>query len=127
MRLRWKQRLGGAMRQSGILAAAGLYALDNHVERLAEDHANARAFAGVLAQVPSIALRPEDVETNIIILDVSQTGWTAPDLAKALLADGVRVGALGRTTMRAVTHLDVDRRGVMEAAERLAALVRQRA
>jgi threonine aldolase len=123
----WKQRLGGAMRQSGMLAAAGLYALDNNVERMAEDHANARAFASVLAQVPTIAMRPEHVETNIIIFDVSNTGWKAPELTAALMEQGIRMGAQSDTRIRAVTHMDVDRAAVMEAAETLAGLVRSRA
>jgi threonine aldolase len=122
---RWKQRFGGSMRQSGILAAAGIYALDNNVERMAEDHANARAFAGVLAQVPTIAVRPEEVETNIIIFDVGQTGWKAGDLTKKLMDEGIRMGAQSDTRIRAVTHLDVDRAGVMEAAEKLATLCRK--
>jgi threonine aldolase len=123
---RWKQRLGGAMRQSGILAAAGIYALDNNVERLAEDHINARAFAGVLAQVPGIAFDPASVQTNIVVFDVSATGWQAPDLSARLLSQGIRVGALDGTTMRAVTHLDAARDQVMEAANALAALARSR-
>jgi threonine aldolase len=123
---RWKQRLGGAMRQSGILAAAGIYALDNHVDRMKDDHANARAFAGVLAQVPGIAIDPANVQTNIVVFDVVGTGWHAPTLSDTLLEKGIRVGALGATAMRAVTHLDVDRAGTMEAAEALAALASKR-
>jgi threonine aldolase len=123
----WKQRLGGAMRQSGMLAAAGLYALDNQVERMADDHANARAFAGVLAQVPQIAVRPEHVETNIVIFGVADSGWKAPELTARLLDFGIRMGALSDTHIRAVAHMDVDRAGVMEAAEKVAALVRSRA
>jgi threonine aldolase len=123
---RWKQRLGGAMRQSGVLAAAGLYALDNNVERMKEDHNNARAFAGVLAQVNGIAVDPGKVETNIIVFDVTRTGWQAPYLSDKLLAQGIRVGALSGTMMRAVTHLDVTRDQVMEAANALAALASKR-
>jgi threonine aldolase len=123
---RWKQRFGGSMRQSGILAAAGIYALDNNVERMAEDHANARAFASVLAQVPSIAIRPEEIETNIIIFDVAETGWKAGDLTRRLLDDeGIRMGAQSDSRIRAVTHLDVDRAMVMEAAEKVAQLCRK--
>lgn len=122
---RWKQRIGGAMRQSGMLAAAGLYALDHHVDRMAEDHDNARAFAGVLAQVNGIGIDPANVETNIIVFDVGATGWTAPDVSARLLEQGIRIGALSATTMRAVTHLDVTRAQVLEAAETFAAIVRQ--
>jgi threonine aldolase len=119
---RCKQRFGGAMRQSGILAAAGLYALDNNVERLAEDHANARAFAGVLAQVPSIAISPEAVETNIVVFDVMKTGKSALEIQRGLLDKGIRMTVIGQTQMRAVTHLDVTRDQVMEAANALAKL-----
>ena len=70
----WKQRMGGAMRQAGIVAAAGVYALENNVERLAEDHANARLLADRLAAVPGIVVEPEAVETNIVFFDVKGTG-----------------------------------------------------
>lgn len=121
---RWKQRIGGAMRQSGILAAAGLYALDNNVDRMVEDHDNARAFASVLAQVNGIGIDPAGVETNIIVFDVDDTGWKAPDLSARLLERGIRIGALSSTRMRAVTHLDVTRDQVVEAANTLATLIR---
>jgi len=116
---RWKQRIGGAMRQAGIVAAAGLYALDHHVERLAEDHANARLFAERIANLPGITLDPEAVETNIVFFDVTGTRRSAAEVADELARRGVRIGATGRATMRAVTHLDVDREGVERAAEAL--------
>lgn len=121
---RWKQRLGGAMRQSGILAAAGLYALDNHVTRLADDHANARLFADLIAAVDGISVTPEHVETNIVYFDVSGTGLTAFDIAERLVEKGVRIGAFDAALMRAVTHLDVDEEGVRIAAEVLGDIVR---
>ena len=68
---RYKQMLGGAMRQAGVIAAAGLYALDHHVERLAEDHANARALAEGLAEIPGVEIDPATVETNIVVFDVA--------------------------------------------------------
>jgi threonine aldolase len=123
---RWKQRLGGALRQSGILAAAGLYALDNNVHRLREDHDHARGFARVMADVKGVSIDPAHVETNIVVFDVAGTGWRAPNLSERLLALGIRVGALSATTMRAVTHLDVTHDQVMGAAEALAALARKR-
>ncbi len=104
---RWKQRLGGAMRQSGMLAAAALHALDHHVERLADDHANARALAVGLAALPGIAIDVASVQTNLVYFDVAGTGRTAGEIAEALAAEGVRIGATGGTRMRAVTHLDV--------------------
>ncbi len=121
---RCKQRFGGAMRQSGMLAAAGLHALDHHVERLAEDHANARAFASVLAQCPGIDFSPDNVETNIVVFDVKDTGWSAAGLSRRLQADGIRLSVIGPTILRAVTHLDVTRAGAMEAAEKIASLIR---
>ncbi|HET6518232.1 MAG TPA: threonine aldolase family protein, partial [Geminicoccaceae bacterium] len=78
---RWKQRIGGAMRQAGIIAAAGVFALEHHVARLAEDHANARAFAGRIAGVPGILVEPERVQTNIVFFDVAGTGLGAPEIA----------------------------------------------
>jgi threonine aldolase len=94
------------MRQAGIIAAACLYALDHHVERLAEDHANARRLAEGLAEIPGIELDPATVETNIVWFDVHGR-LSAADLAVALRDEGVLVGGYGQTRMRAVTHLDV--------------------
>ncbi len=119
----WKHRLGGAMRQAGILAAAGLYALDHHVERLAVDHDNARAFADRIADVRGIRLDPPDVETNLVFFDVEGTGRTGNDIAAGLRTRGVRIGVEDTHRMRAVTHLDVDRAGVEEAAEVLCRVV----
>ena len=120
---RWKQRLGGAMRQAGILAAAALYALDNNVARLADDHANAKFLAERLNQVPGLAVEVDAVETNIVMIDVAQTGQSAKQVSKGLLARGVRMGAIGADTLRAVTHLDIDRGAVEEAAEIFADVV----
>ena len=120
---RWKHRLGGAMRQSGVLAAAGIYALEHHVERLAEDHANARLFADRIAALPGIKLQPPSVETNLVFFDVSGAGFTAAEVVAGLLRRGVRIGAEGEHHLRAVTHLDVDREGVEQAAAALAAIV----
>lgn len=120
---RWKHRLGGAMRQSGILAAAGIYALEHHVERLAEDHANARLFAEHIAGITGIELRPASVETNLVFFSVEGTGLSAAEIAARALERGVHIGVEGSHVMRAVTHLDVDRRGVEEAAETLATVI----
>jgi len=111
---RCKQQMGGAMRQAGIIAAGGLYALRHHVDRLADDHANARRLAEGLAALPGIKLDPASVETNLVFFDL--TG--ALDAGKAveqMLARGVRMGALGPRTIRAVTHLDVTAAGVDQA------------
>jgi threonine aldolase len=111
---RVKQRFGGAMRQAGVVAAAALYALDHHVERLAEDHANAALLARLLDPLPGVAIVPEWVETNLVYfsLDELTTGYDAPTFCQALLAEGVRMGAIGPNLIRAVTHLDVTKADV---------------
>ena len=110
---RWKQMFGGSMRQSGILAAACLHALDHHVERLADDHLNARALADGLAALPGVDIDPSAVETNIVIFEVPD----AVALATALAEDGVLVGPVDPRRVRAVTHLDVDAAGIDHALE----------
>ena len=115
---RIKQQIGGAMRQAGIIAAACLYALDHHVERLADDHANARYLADRLAEIPGIGFDPATVETNIVWFDVRQR-MNAPELAAALKERGVLIGAFSPTRMRAVTHLDVDHAGIDVALDAL--------
>jgi threonine aldolase len=120
---RVRKILGGGMRQAGVLAAAGLYALEHNVERLADDHANARLFAELIAGLPGVALDPATVETNIVVFDVGAAKFTAPEIAERLAKASIRVGALGAATMRAVTHLDVDEAGVREAAAEMAAIL----
>ena len=119
----WKQRLGGAMRQSGILAAAGLHALDHHVARLAEDHANARRLADAVEAVDGLALDQPRVDSNLVFFDCAATGRSAQALSDALRARGVLIGAMGRHRLRAVTHLDVDAAAVDAAGEALQAVV----
>jgi threonine aldolase len=109
---RWQFRIGGAMRQSGIIAAACEYALDHHVVRLAEDHANAKSLAQGIAQIEGLRIDPALVETNLVYFDVTASGWDAEKLCDALRSRGVRMGAMGARTIRAVTHLDVDARGI---------------
>ena len=106
----WKQRMGGALRQGGICAAACLYALDHHVDRLAEDHANAAALARGLAQIPGLAV--ETPETNLVFFDTSAAGVSAAELATRIRAEGVQISTMGRYRARACTHLDVDADGV---------------
>ena len=110
----WKQRLGGALRQGGICAAACLHALDHHVDRLAEDHANAAALARALGQIEGLAV--EAPETNLVFFDTRGTGLRAADLAARLRDVGVLVSAMGTWRGRACTHLDVDRAQVEAAA-----------
>jgi threonine aldolase len=109
---RWKQRLGGSMRQAGVAAAACLHALEHHVERLAEDHANARALARGLAQIEGFAV--EEPDTNLVWFDPSGAGVTPEALVSGLAERGIWMGALaGR--VRACTHLDVTAGMVEEA------------
>jgi threonine aldolase len=105
------------MRQAGIIAAAGLYALDHNIERLAEDHTNAKILARGLAEIRGIGIEVEHVETNIVFCDVAGLGITAQEAAARLLARGIRMGATGRTRIRAVTHLDVSQQDVERAVE----------
>ncbi len=119
---RWKQRIGGSMRQAGIIAAAGLYALEHNVERMADDHANAKLLAQRLALLDGLHVEPDHVETNIIIIDVSASGADAATWSKRLGEEGVRMAAIGPQTLRALTHLDVTREEVERAGEIFATL-----
>jgi threonine aldolase len=112
---RWKHRLGGALRQSGVLAAAGLYALDHNVERLAEDHANARRLAEMLGNIAGIRIMNPEVETNIVFIDPSASGRKPNDIVAALMRHSVRMGTSYGGMIRAVTHLDITS-GDMETA-----------
>ncbi|HEV2723945.1 MAG TPA: GntG family PLP-dependent aldolase [Thermoleophilaceae bacterium] len=105
---RHKQMLGGALRQSGMLAAACLFALDHHVDGLAEDHEHARLLAQSLHKLPGVEIDPASVDTNIVIFGVAD----APTVAGRLSAAGVQVTPLGPRRLRAVTHRDVDRREI---------------
>jgi threonine aldolase len=104
----WRKRYGGGMRQVGILAAAGRYALAHHVERLADDHARARRAAEAFAEAAPGVVDPTTVQTNILVMDVGPAGWTGADLAAAALELGVRIYAVGPSAVRLVWHLDVD-------------------
>ena len=117
---RARRMFGGAMRQSGILAAAGLYALDHHLGRLAEDHANARLLAERLAPLSGVRLDLKTVETNIVIF---RTEEEAESIVARAQQAGVLVSAFGRHIVRAVTHLDVGRDECLHAAEVLAEIV----
>ena len=110
-----RKRLGGGMRQSGILAAAALYALDNNLQRIGEDHANARRFSELLAD--SKMVRPSEPQTNIVMLDLVREADAAETLVLKLARAGVRVAQWGPRRLRAVTHLDVTRADVERAAQ----------
>ena len=117
--IRHRRMLGGAMRQIGILGAAGLYALDHHIGRLADDHANAQLIASHLRTHPLIRLAADPVQTNIVIFSVVDGGPDAPAVVAAARSKGVLVVAFGPRTLRAVTHLDVTREQCERAATTL--------
>jgi len=111
---RARKVFGGGMRQAGIIAAAALYALDHNIERLAEDHANARRLAEGLAATPGITLDPAAVETNIVYFDLDPA-IGAEAFCRALHDAGVWMLSVSATRVRAVTHLDVSRAGIEQA------------
>jgi threonine aldolase len=102
------------MRQSGILAAAALHALDHNLDRIGEDHANAKRFAELLSDSP--AVRPSDPDTNIVMLDLRRDGDTAEAVSQRIARAGLRIAPWGPRRLRAVTHLDVTRADVERAA-----------
>ena len=114
---RLRKVFGGGMRQAGVLAAAALYALDHHVERLAEDHRNAQVIAAAIADTPGLRLDPPEVETNLIWFHVDPELGTAKELAAAFRARGVLIHTGGGQTMRACTHLDISADQAARAAE----------
>jgi threonine aldolase len=113
---RFKHAFGGAMRQSGNLAAAGIYALEHHVERLREDHENARRLARGLSQIPGIALDVPEPQTNIVFFRIEHDRVTTADFLKCMQEAGVRFSSVG-ARVRAVTHLDVSRTDIEAAIE----------
>ena len=117
----YRKRLGGGMRQVGVLAAAGLIALEDHPAKLRVDHANAKALAECLATIPGIAIDPAEVESNIVIFDVSGIGLKPADISARLKAEGVLMNAINDRKMRAVTHYDVTR----EDCEKAIAILRR--
>jgi threonine aldolase len=122
----YRKRLGGAMRQVGVLAAAGLIALEEMPNRLGEDHANARFLAGELAKLNGLKIHLERVQTNIVIFDISATGLDAGEFTVRLKACGVVMSEASTSCeVRAVTHFDVTRQDCAQAAEAVAALLKQ--
>ncbi len=118
---RLRKMQGGGMRQAGILAAAGMFALDHNRGRLADDHANARAFAEALADVPGLRVDLGRVQTNIVMIDIER--GTVPAVVELAREEGVRLGGNGPRQIRAVCHLDVDREGVLRAARVIAGII----
>lgn len=118
---RYKQMMGGAMRQAGIVAAAARYALRHHVTRIADDHANAKRLAQGLQGLPGLTIDPSAVQTNLVFMEIDRPDLDAASFCQRLSAQGVIMGTMGQRTVRAVTHLDVDRAGIDHAI----AMVRQ--
>lgn len=114
---RLRRMYGGAMRQAGILAAAGIYALEHHIARLKIDHGHAKRLARHLQQIPTVRISPSDVDTNILIFDVIGHRLTPPAIVAALKEEGLLIHALGGTSFRAVTHLDVSSAMTDQACE----------
>jgi threonine aldolase len=108
----WRKRFGGGMRQVGILAAAGLIALEDGPKRLHEDHANARRLAEGVAEIPGVQINLDSVVTNIVIFDVSGTGKTTAEISQALRQDGIIALGISETQMRMVTHLDISKNDI---------------
>jgi len=113
----YRKRLGGGMRQAGVLAAAGLIALERMPARLPEDHANARLLADGLARIPGIRIDASRVDTNIVIFDISGTGMSTADFSRKLKECGVLANGINATQVRMVTHLDVSRADCESALE----------
>jgi threonine aldolase len=116
-----RKRMGGGMRQVGILAAAGAYALAHHIDRLADDHARAQRLATALERFGVV--QAADVRTNLVLLDLTKTSWTAPDLVAAAAEQGVLLVAMLPRIARLITHLDVDDAGIDRAIEVLTGLL----
>jgi threonine aldolase len=117
---RHRKMLGGGMRQAGLLAGAGLYALKHNIRRLVEDHERAKALAAKISQLPGVNLDQDSVQTNIIVFDVARSGMNAEQALQKLARRGLWLVSFGRTRLRAVTHLDVDDRDMKKAGEILA-------
>ena len=116
---RWRKMVGGGMRQAGVLAAAGLVALDTMIERLADDHANARRLALGMANIPGLTVDPENIQTNIVIFEIDPSVGSAAEVMQALAEAGVRVTPSRAQTLRMVTHRQVGSAEVDEALSRV--------
>jgi threonine aldolase len=120
---RFRKQFGGGMRQAGILAAAGIYALEHNVERLAEDHLNAQRLARGIAEIGGLDIDVQTVETNILYFGVRRPGLTVPVLLERLKAEGILMLGTGPNCIRAVTHLDISKDGIDRAIDVLRKVV----
>ncbi len=121
-----RKLLGGGMRQVGVLAAAGLIALEESPKSLHRDHENARYLAEGLSRLPGVAIDPKKVVTNILIFDVTETGRTAADICAALAQQNILAGPTGKYAIRMVTHYDVDRAGIDRALAAIGEILTER-
>jgi len=122
---KWRKMVGGGMRQAGVLAAAGLVALDTMIERLADDHANARHLAEGLANIDGLEVDPESIQTNIVIFDVDPAVGSAAEVIAALDREGVKVSSPGPHSIRMVTHRHISGEDADEALVRTSKVVRE--
>jgi threonine aldolase len=122
---RYRKTFGGGMRQVGVLAAAGLVALEESPKGLQRDHDNARFLAEQLAKIPGIKLDPSKVVTNIVRFDVSETGRTAAEVCAELKKRNILAGPFAKYAIRMVTHYDVDRAGIEKALEAMREITRR--
>ncbi len=120
----YRKMFGGGMRQAGVLAAAGLVAVEKTPPRLIEDHRRAKRLARALAEIPGLRINPGEVQTNILVFDVSGTGLASTVLAERLKERGVLAGAIDPQTMRMVTHFDVNDEGIDRALRAFEQVVR---
>jgi threonine aldolase len=118
---RVRRRFGGAMRQAGLLAAAGIFAIDHHRDRLADDHRRASQLAGRLRNLDGI--RVIEPETSIVMFDIDRPGLDAAEVVRRLALRDVLMSEFTRTRVRAVTHLDVDDDGIAKAADAFLAAI----
>ena len=123
--LKWRKMVGGGMRQAGVLAAAGLVALDSMIDRLADDHANARRLAQGLANIHGLGVDPESIQSNIVIFDLDSSVGTASEFIQAAAQEGVQVSSPGPHSIRMVTHRHIDSADVDETLSRVSRLVKK--
>jgi threonine aldolase len=122
---RHRKLFGGAMRQAGVIASAALYALEHHIERLADDHANAQILADAIREIDSLRLMPDQIDTNIVIFRVDPALGSAAEFCQRLTEAGLRTLPISATTIRLVTHLDVSTGDVRRAAEIIGQVARE--
>ena len=122
---RWRKMVGGGMRQAGVLAAAGLVAMDTMIDRLADDHANAKKLAEGLANIDGLSVDPERIQTNIVIFEVDPALATVQEFMGALDREGVKVSYPGEHTIRMVTHRHIDSGEIDQALSRVSSVAKQ--